>query len=91
MNPTLIEIKKTQMELLHRVICEEFSHKMAKQLDVHAHVGNFLEWSPTPNELLAEISHRIAVLGARDSRDQISSDCADIANMLLRFSQLYGS
>lgn len=90
MDPSQIERNKSSRELLYRAVCEQFAQKMAARLNAHAHVGNFLEWSPTEMELLGEIQHRLGILGHRTNREYITADCADIANMLLRYSQLYG-
>lgn len=91
MNTTEVQIKAARQHLAHRILTEDFSYQMAKRLDEHAHIGEFLEWTPPPMELIGEIQSRLGLLGQRVSRADISADCADIANMLLRYSQLYGS
>ena len=88
-NPTSVHLS-----LVYRSVAEDFSRQMVNQLDRHAHVGNFLEWSPTPEELnqkLTKAQFDLAQACSTGSRERVSEICADIGNLAMRYSQLYGN
>lgn len=88
MNTANAQTRAERVRLEHRAMCEEFARKMATRLDEHAHVGRFSEWKPTPPELRAEIETRLNQLRHEPRGVEAARTCVDIANMLMRYSQL---
>lgn len=87
------DINQQQVRLQHRIVCEAFAFKMAGQLDKHIHIGNFMEWTPTQMEMFMKLRKAVADLEIANmncDRERVSDISADIGNIAMRFSQLYG-
>ena len=71
-----------------------FARRMEREIQENAHKGDWDDWTPSPVELLGEVQHHLDKLKlalGKDNRLAVAEFSADVANFMMKLSQLYGA